>query len=553
MDKFEDRLLDLKRGYKYFGFLNQWLPNPDTVLSNTGETLETYKELMYDPHVYGCWESRIAGVMSMEWDIDRGKAKSREAKKIKEIFLTYDRNAMIRQTLNTIIYGYQVFELVETVKDGFVYVQPVGIEPDYFLFDGDDRLLFRTAKNPMGDRISDKDMERIVILRHGGGYGNPYGDALLSRVYWWVTLKREAVRDWVNVLEIFGMPIGVGIYPDAWEKNETAKNNFLSNIGKLGKGSPSIRAESTKLEFAESNAPASADLYKMFIDYCDTMISMAILTQALTTDTGDKGSFAKTKVGWDMQGIIAENDKKYPEDLSKAIIDRLYKWNFTGQARATFVMFEESILNTEQAALDAVLIEKGIVKGFSKEYVMEKYNYGEDDIIMPDDVMKDDTAEVEITLQSLNLNGAQIASATKIVEQVSSGEIPRDSGVNQLQIFLGLNKQQAEAVIGKAGTGRTLRADKVLDAPKNTPAPQEFEESEDEIQTIIDADPKDLNEAMLETLKPLFDMMEDATSYDEALKKIAKLYPTLGTDRIDEILKRKLFTAKMYADFKGVK
>jgi phage gp29-like protein len=269
------------------------------------------------------------------------------------------------------------------------------------------------------------------------------------------------------------MPIGVGVYPDAWEKNDTAKNNFLSNIGKLGKGSPSIRAESTKLEFAESNAPASADLYKMFIDYCDTMISMAILTQALTTDTGDKGSFAKTKVGWDMQGILAENDKKYPEDLSKAVIERLYKWNFTGTTRAKYVMYEESIINMEQATFDALLIEKGIVKGFSKKHVMEVGNYSEDDIIMPDE--------------------------------------------------------------------------------KPEPAPQEFEASEDEIQTIIDAEPKDLNEAMLETLKPIFDMMETATSYDEALKKIAKLYPTMGTDKIDEILKRKLFAAKMYADFKGVK
>ncbi len=443
MEKFEDRLLDLKRGYKFFGFLNQWLPNPDTILTNTGETLETYKELMYDPHVYGCWESRIAGVMSMEWDIDRGKAKSREAKKIKEIFNSYDINQMIRQSMNVILYGYQVFELVETAQNGFVSVQPVAIDPEYFLYDSNDRLLFRTAKNPMGEPISDKDMERIVILRHGGGYGNPYGEALLSRVYWWVTLKREAVRDWVNVLEIFGMPIAVGVYPENWEKNETAKNNFLSNLGNLGKGSPSIRNESTKLEFAESSATASADLYKLFIDYCDTMISMAILTQALTTDTGDKGSFAKTKVGWDMQGILAENDKDYPEELSKAVIDRLYKWNFTGTTKPVFMMYEESIIDMEQATLDALLVEKGIIKGFTKKRIMEKYNYAEDDIIMPE-------------------------------------EQPEPAPVQ----------------------------------------PQEFEDSGDEIQTIIDSEPKDLNAAMMETLKPVFDMMESSTSYDEALKKI---------------------------------
>lgn len=60
------------------------------------------------------------------------------------------------------------------------------------------------------------------------------------------------------------------------------------------------------------------------------------------------------------------------------------------------------------------------------------------------------------------LNGIQIASAAKIIESVSSGDVPRDSGLNQLKVFLGLSQEQAEQVMGDAGTGKIIKKDKVI-------------------------------------------------------------------------------------------
>lgn len=67
------------------------------------------------------------------------------------------------------------------------------------------------------------------------------------------------------------------------------------------------------------------------------------------------------------------------------------------------------------------------------------------------------------------LNDIQIASATKIIESVSGGEVPRESGINQLKVFLGLTDEQAEQVMGDAGTGKIIKKDKVINkypAPK---------------------------------------------------------------------------------------
>ena len=68
-----------------FSSMNELLPNPDVVLQKNNETLETYRNFLYDAHVSSCVQSRKAGVMSLEWEINRGGQKSNEALFVEEI------------------------------------------------------------------------------------------------------------------------------------------------------------------------------------------------------------------------------------------------------------------------------------------------------------------------------------------------------------------------------------------------------------------------------------------------------------------------------------
>jgi len=56
------------------------------------------------------------------------------------------------------------------------------------------------------------------------------------------------------------------------------------------------------------------------------------------------------------------------------------------------------------------------------------------------------------TATDLVLNGAQITAATAIVTAVATGAIPRDAGIGQLTILFNLNPEQAESIMGSAGT-----------------------------------------------------------------------------------------------------
>ncbi len=55
-------------------------------------------------------------------------------------------------------------------------------------------------------------------------------------------------------------------------------------------------------------------------------------------------------------------------------------------------------------------------------------------------------------VQTQLLNGAQMQVAIDIVAQVAAGEIPRESGIALLQTLLGFSTEQAEQIMGTAGT-----------------------------------------------------------------------------------------------------
>jgi hypothetical protein len=50
------------------------------------------------------------------------------------------------------------------------------------------------------------------------------------------------------------------------------------------------------------------------------------------------------------------------------------------------------------------------------------------------------------------LNGAQISAAVDIVTKVTAGDMLRDSGLGMLQIMFNLTLDQAEKIMGSAGT-----------------------------------------------------------------------------------------------------
>lgn len=115
------------------------------------------------------------------------------------------------------------------------------------------------------------------------------------------------------------------------------------------------------------------------------------------------------------------------------------------------------------------------------------------------------------------LNGAQIQAATGIVAQVAAGEIPRDSGLGQLQVLFNLTPQQAESIMGSAGT-----------STPTTPNPNPAKEVE---QSVAPRDPVLVNSAPLRFRKKAaslglsieaIDRLEDQGRLGDAIRTVLR-------------------------------
>ena len=118
--KITDEIATRKRALKFYTLANI-LPDPDIVLRKQGKDINIYKELLCDSHVFACIQSRKSGVLSLEWDINRGLDKDENAEEIEKLLKKLDIHKLISDILDATQFGFQPLEIMwERDKSGHV-------------------------------------------------------------------------------------------------------------------------------------------------------------------------------------------------------------------------------------------------------------------------------------------------------------------------------------------------------------------------------------------------------------------------------------------------
>ena len=152
-----DEIVTRKRALNFYSLVNI-LPDPDMVLRKQGKDIRIYKELLYDSHVFACCQSRKAGVLSLEWDINRGSDKYKNAEFIRELLKKLDIHKLINDILNATQFGFQPLEIMwKKEKNGQVLPEKVVAKPpEWFCFDDNNHLKFRTKENYFGEELPNR-------------------------------------------------------------------------------------------------------------------------------------------------------------------------------------------------------------------------------------------------------------------------------------------------------------------------------------------------------------------------------------------------------------
>ena len=375
-----DEIATRKRALNFYSLANI-LPDPDIVLRKQGKDIRIYKELLCDPHVFACTQSRKAGVLSLDWEINRGLDKDKNAEAIEKLLRKLNVHKLISDILEATQFGYQPLEIMwKKTKSGHVFPEKVIAKPpEWFCFDDDNNLKFRTKSNYYGEIVPDK---KFLLAQNNPSYNNPYGERTLSRVFWPVTFKKGGLKFWVVFTEKYGMPHLIGKHPRGATKEET--NTLADMLEDMVQDAIAVIPDDSSVEIQEANKTSSADIYEKLIDKMNAEISKAVLGQTLTTEIGTTGSYAASNTHMKVRQDIIDSDRKLVESVINQLIQWIYEINFSNEDVPIFEMYAPEDVDLTLAQRDKILSETGI--RFNKEYFIKTYGLKEEDFEIREEI-----------------------------------------------------------------------------------------------------------------------------------------------------------------------
>lgn len=370
-----DEIATRKRSIDFEGAFSMYLPDPDPVLRKMGRDIKVYRELLSDAHLGATVESRKSGVKSLEWRVLHPDPTSPEAKLVQEVLGSLDIDRTIGEILNAPLFGFQPIEVIWEKRRGYLVPKDlVGKPPEWFTFDPEGNLLFRTKDNYAGERVPSK---KFLLPRNNPSYVNPYGERALSRCFWPVTFKRGGMKFWVVFTEKYGMPFLLGRHPRGTREEEVEA--LLSSLEAMVQDAVAVIPEDSTVEIKDvASRGASAEVYERLLVFMNAEISKAILGQTLTTELGKTGSYAASQTHMEVRRDIIEADKRLVESTLNTLIAWICELNFPEPTLPRFDMLSKDDVEIKLAERDKILAELGV--RFSKSYFMKTYGLSEEDI-----------------------------------------------------------------------------------------------------------------------------------------------------------------------------
>lgn len=357
-----------------FTALGLYLPNPDPILKKLGRDLAVYRELRSDAHVGGCVRRRKAAIKALEWRIERDQASARATRMVKAVFDGLDMDRLLSEIMEAPLYGWHPLELIWSPGRPILPRQVIGKPPEWFLFDTEARLRFRSRANPLyGEETAPR---KFLVPTQDASYANPYGFPDLSMCFWPTTFKRGGLKFWVKFAEKYGMPYLVGKQPRNTPAGET--DRLLDQLEAMIEDAVAVIPDDASVDIVGSDGTGtSAEAYERLLMFCRSEVSIALLGQNQSTEAS--ATNASAKAGLEVTASLRDGDKR----LVEAACNQLARWvvdlNEGEQAPAPrFEMWEELEVNKAQAERDEILTRAGL--RFTPVYWKRTYDLEDGDL-----------------------------------------------------------------------------------------------------------------------------------------------------------------------------
>ena len=394
---------------------NMVRPVQDDVLyrQGRGDFLKIYRDLFRDPRVQTAFEKRCTNVTRAEWIVEpgkrRGMSSTKEDQRVADL-VTEQLQTMGSQTeadrrsktayaafqtgfdaitaglLEAIVMGFSVGELLWQRDGATVYVDQVRMRDQRrFRFDREDRLRLITRQSMWkGEELQAK---KYLVYTWGSQW-DPYGLGLGHQLYWPVFFKRQDISYWLRFLDKYGMPTVLA-------KGDASQKNALLDAAEAVQSESAVFINDNEmLELLEASRSAlSSGGYDALVEYMDKEITTLILGSTLSTDVGDKGSFAAADVHRDETRLRGMTDAA---NLNEYLTRSLSTWiTFFNSDTAVAPIIKRLFPEEEDLSAVAkrwqILHQMGFVP--TQDFVNEKFGKGPDDPVFE---MKEEAAGLPV-------------------------------------------------------------------------------------------------------------------------------------------------------------
>lgn len=330
--------------------LNPQLPRRWTLI-------EMYMDTMMDLHLSGILEKRVLKVSNKKIKVTENGEKNDAATDLlrKEWFKDFTKESMYSKA-----WGYSPIEFAgddaivsATILDRRFVLPEWGI----FITDIGEMQGYDYTQPPF-------DTCFLFI-----GKSNDLG--LLLKLSLYATLKKNAIGNWSEFMEIFGIPLR---YAETPSVDKNVRQNIEDMLDQMGGSAWAVVPQGTNLKVQEGAKTDAFKVFDAFIDRINSEMSIAVLGQTMTTTDGS--SKAQGEVHERTEAEITMDDEEfmlsqYNDKLLPFLIKRGGVYSILKPTMKIEWEEGEGMNLKDRADIDLKITQMG--KSLSDDYVTETY------------------------------------------------------------------------------------------------------------------------------------------------------------------------------------
>jgi phage gp29-like protein len=317
----------------------QEIPHPSRFVRERSEIGDRVGELYSrmvdtDTTMAGLWEKRVKAVLSLPRFIraaDSSPAAEETALFVRTALAQIPlRVVPISNTLEAVLKGVAINEILwERATRGpltgaWLPVDLIDRPMWRFGWSATDHTLHIVGTQPRLAPVAAPPMKFQVLTY--GTKDNPWGRALLDRLYWVWYLKKHASKYWALFVERFAQPLAKGSYPykpGQEATNREHQDRLLAILNAIRTGTSIALPEGLDVTFLEANRGGDAS-YAAFLAWLDRAEALLLLGEVDTSGLAKgPGSFAKSQVSNEVRLETVDHDAHL---LGSFETDTLIRW-----------------------------------------------------------------------------------------------------------------------------------------------------------------------------------------------------------------------------------